>query len=368
MRVILAGGGTGGHLFPGIALAQNFPSDWRSLFHCTDRPFDARELSAYGMDHEPLAAPRLGAGFALPLGMVRAVGRAWKRVRAFRPDLVVGLGGYGSFPTLAAARLDGIPVALLEQNVIPGRANRMAARGARRVYAQWAESRRHFVGLGDRFVHAGSPLRSGLVRVNRDEARRRFGLRGTGPVVGVLGGSQGSESLNRLAVRELPSVPGAQILHLAGSAAEGVRAAYRASGAEARVVDFHRDMETFYSACDLVVSRAGALAIAELAALGCAAVLVPYPHAASDHQAANARALARGGAAAVVDERTAPPGALEGWVRKLVRGDAVFDTMRRIISTHARPESARHIMRDWMSWLPTRGPAWRTWSESAASA
>lgn len=368
MRVILAGGGTGGHLYPGIALAQNLPSGWRSLFLCTDRSFDARELSAYGMEHEPLLAPRLSAGLSLPFDLVKAVGRARARVRLFAPDLVVGLGGYGSFPTLAAARLEGVPYVLLEQNVLPGRANRLAARGARRIYSQWAESRRHFVGLGDRFVHSGSPLRSGLERVPRGEARRRLDLEGGGPVVGVLGGSQGAESLNRLAVRELPSVPGVRILHLAGPAAEAVRGAYRVAGADARVVEFRRDMGTVYSACDLVISRAGALAIAELASLGCAAVLVPYPHAASDHQALNARALAKSGAAGVVDERTASGGALAAWVRNLVRGDAVFDTMRRNITSQARPHSARDILRDCTSWLPTRGPAWRTWSESAASA
>ena len=184
----------------------------------------------------------------------------------------------------------------------------------------------------------------------------------------MIGGSQGAESLNRLAVRELATAPGARILHLAGRSADAVREAYRAAGREARVEEFRRDMGAVYSACDLVISRAGALAIAELEALGCASVLVPYPHAAGDHQAANARALERAGAAAVVDEREALPGALAAWVRKLMRGDPDFATMRRSISTLARPDSARHIVGDWATWLPTRGPAPRTLSESAASA
>jgi UDP-N-acetylglucosamine--N-acetylmuramyl-(pentapeptide) pyrophosphoryl-undecaprenol N-acetylglucosamine transferase len=369
MKIVFAGGGTGGHLYPGIALAQHLRElGSSSLFLCTERPFDVRELAAYGMDHEAIPAPRLRPVWALPGAMMLAIRRSLSRLRAFKADLVVGLGGYGSFPTLMAAAMDRTPYVLLEQNATPGRANLLAARGARRIYAQWEEARRNFPGLGSRFVHAGSPLRSGLEKLAPAEARKRLGLREDAPVIGVIGGSQGAESLNRLVVRELASAPGSQILHLAGKSAEAVRAAYRDAGREARVEEFRRDMGAVYSACDLVISRAGALAIAELEAVGCASVLVPYPHAAGDHQAANARVLVRAGAAALVDERDAPEGALAGWARRLMRGDGVFANMRRVISTLARPDSARHIVKDWSTWIPTRGPASRTWSASAASA
>jgi UDP-N-acetylglucosamine--N-acetylmuramyl-(pentapeptide) pyrophosphoryl-undecaprenol N-acetylglucosamine transferase len=368
MKVIFAGGGTGGHLYPGIALAQSLEAGSRAFFLCTERAFDARELAAYGMDFEVLSAPRLRPILALPAAMIGAVARARRRLREFSPDLVVGLGGYGSFPTLAAAAMEGTPYVLMEPNAQPGRANLLTARGARRIYTQWEETRRAFPGLAARVVHAGSPLRNGLERLPRAEARRRLGLEGDAPIVGVIGGSQGAESLNRLVIRELAAAPGARVFHLAGKWAEAIRAEYRAAGRDARVEEFRRDMGTVYSACDLVISRAGALAIAELQALGCASVLVPYPHAAGDHQAANACTLERLGAAAVVDERTAAPGALEAWVRRLMRGDAVFDRMRLVISSLARPDSARHIVKDWASWLPKRGPASRTLSESAASA
>lgn len=369
MRAVFAGGGTGGHLYPGIALAQYLRAQGStSLFLCTDRPFDARELAAYGMDFDPLAAPRIRPILALPASMMSAVRSARRRLRDFAPDLVVGLGGYGSFPTLAAAALDGVSYVLLEQNAKPGRANLLAARGARRIYTQWDEARRNFPGLGARVIHAGSPLRSGLERIPRKDARRKLGLDSDAPVVGVIGGSQGADSLNGLVIRELAAAPGVRILHLAGRWADATRAAYRSAGLDARVEEFRRDMGAVYSACDLVISRAGALAIAELQALGCASVLVPYPHAARDHQAANARALERVGAAAVVDERTARPGALAAWARKLMRGDGDFDRMRRVISTLARPDSARHIVEDWATWIPTRGPAPRILLESAASA
>ncbi|MBI4563178.1 MAG: UDP-N-acetylglucosamine--N-acetylmuramyl-(pentapeptide) pyrophosphoryl-undecaprenol N-acetylglucosamine transferase [Planctomycetes bacterium] len=371
MRILFAGGGTGGHLFPGIALAQqarNERPDVRILFLCTERPFDRRELAAYGFDHEPIPAPRLKPRFSFPRDIWRAVAAGRGRVRSFRPDLVVGLGGYGSFPTLMAARLEGIPYVLLEQNVLPGRANRVAAWGARRVYAQWEESRRHFAGLGSRFVASGSPLRLDLEGTGREEARRRLGIGPEMPLVGVIGGSQGAESLNRAVVRELSSVRGIQIFHLAGPSAGWVREAYAAAGREARVEEFRRDMGAVYGACDAVISRAGALALAELAAAGCPSILVPYPHAVSDHQAVNAAVLARAGAAVVVPEREARPGDLAGWVQKLVRRDALWDKMRRNISAFARPDAARHILKDFALWLPTLRRAWPTWSASAASA
>ena len=172
MKVIFAGGGTGGHLYPGIALAQLLRQEGScSFFLCTDRPFDARELAAYGMEFETLAAPRMRPILALPGAMARAVGRARDCLREFAPDLVVGLGGYGSFPTLAAATIERTPYVLLEQNAVPGRANLLAARGARRVYTQWEEARRSFPGLGARVIHAGSPLRSGLERLDRKSTR-----------------------------------------------------------------------------------------------------------------------------------------------------------------------------------------------------
>ncbi len=371
MRLLFAGGGTGGHLFPGVALAQHLLRERpgsAAYFLCTSRPFDARELAAAGLDHEPLAAPRLRDGLALPLAMWRAVRTAGERLRRFRPDVVVGLGGYGAFPAIAAAAAARIPYVLMEQNVLPGRVNRLAARGARRIYAQWSEARRHFAGAGSAFVATGSPLRPGLEELPRDEARRRLGVAGDGPLVGVVGGSQGADSLNRFVVDELRGLAGIRVLHLAGPSAPQVRAAYGAAGVDARVEEYRRDMAAVYGACDLVVSRSGALALAELAALRRAAVLVPFPHAASDHQAENARVVARAGAAALVDERTARPGDLAAWVRKLVQGDPVFDRMRAVISGFARPDAARRILLDLDTWLPRRRAASPIWSASAASA
>lgn len=355
MRLLFSGGGTGGHLFPGVALAQRLErAGGAATFLCTDRPFDIRELSAAGLEHRPLHAPRLRAGLSFPMELTRAVREAYAEIRRFRPDVVVGLGGYGSFPALAAGAAAGIPCVVLEQNVRPGLANRVAARAARRIYAQWEEARPHFAGAGSRFVATGSPLRAGLDPMSRAEARRRLFLDPDEVLVGVVGGSQGAESLNRLAVAELSQVPGIGILHLAGPSAEKVRRDYAELGVRARVEGFRRDMAAVYAACDLVVSRSGALALAEMAAMRCAALLVPYPHAAADHQAANAAVVEHAGAGAVVDERSAPAGALAGWVRRLLHGDPVFGEWRRRLAGFARPDAAERILGDLAGWETRR--------------
>jgi len=343
VRIGFAGGGTGGHLFPGIALAQQHAGE--SLFLCTTRPFDARQLKHYGLDHVPVEAPRLRDALLSPFAMVRAVRQAAVLLRAFRADAVVGVGGYGSAPTLIAAKAMGIPYALLEQNVRPGRTNRLAARGARRVYGQWPETRAFF---GSRYRHTGSPLRRDFRPLSRAEARAKLGVEAE-RVVGVVGGSQGAQSLNELALAAWKRLDGERgrvmFVHLAGTAAPDLARAYGANGLRAKVVEFERDMGAFYSACDLVVSRSGGIAIAEMAAAGAAAVLVPYPHAAEDHQRVNARAL--GDAAWIVEE----PGPLAALVSKLVSGDDRFNNTARRLARRARPDAGRAILGDLASWL-----------------
>jgi UDP-N-acetylglucosamine--N-acetylmuramyl-(pentapeptide) pyrophosphoryl-undecaprenol N-acetylglucosamine transferase len=344
VRIVFAGGGTGGHLFPGVALAQSLGGE--ALFLCTSRPFDTRQLAHYGYDHVAIEAPRLREALLNPMLMVRTIRKAAILLRAFRAQAVVGLGGYGSAPALMAARTMGIPYALLEQNARPGRTNRLAARGARRVYSQWPDVDRRF---GSRFLHTGSPLRSDFRTLRREEARARLGLPSAAPVVGIVGGSQGAQSLNELVLAAWGKLNGAgkrvTFAHLAGPAAAEVARGYASSGLEARVWEFERDMGAFYCACDLVVSRAGGMAIAEMAAAGAAAALVPYPQAAEDHQRANARAL--GDAAWLVEE----PDSLAALVSRLVSRDPQFDNTARKMARHARPSAARDILGDMASWL-----------------
>lgn len=314
MHIILAGGGTGGHLFPGVAVAQGLRAldpSIRVTWLCTDRALDSAQLARYGIPYDILPAPRLTGWLAylrFPFAFMAAVRRAGAYLDERKPGAVVSLGGYGGAPAVRAAAGRGIPAVLLEQNVIPGRANRYLARRARCVLTQWAESIPYFGRSAPKVEVTGNPVREEIARRGPAEARQALGLRPDLRTLLVMGGSQGAGGINR-AFQAQAALVGAhrdrlQVLHLAGSepAAEALRAAYAAAGVAAKVMAFSDEMALVQSAADFVVSRAGGTSIAELGVLGVPAALVPFPHAAEDHQRHNARAAAAGGGAMVVEE------------------------------------------------------------------
>ena len=306
----VAGGGTGGHIFPGLAVAREFRR----------REPDARVLylGAAGRLEEQVV-PREGAAVRFhglrvrglkgqgPLGAVtalalaaRAVVECRHEIAAFGADLLLGTGGYSSGPAAVAARTLGIPVVLQEQNAVPGLTNRRLARFARRVFIAFEPASRHFP--AGRTVLAGNPV--------RDEALGAGGDVGRGPGLRllVLGGSQGARGVNRLIAGALPALAAAGLdvsfVHQSGDPErEAVAAAYRGAGLTAEVAAFFDAMGERYGAADLVVARAGAGTIAEIAANGRPAILVPFPHAAGDHQRVNARWLAERGGAVIVEEQ-----------------------------------------------------------------
>ena len=280
--------------------------------------------------------------------MARAIGTAARRIREFRPDALVGVGGYGTVPPVIAARALGVPFVLLEQNARPGKANRFLAPGAARIYAQWEEARNAFPGCGSRVLVTGSPIRKALAPMARDEARRRLGLDPALPTLAVVGGSQGAEALNRGALEGLDGTASKlQVIHVAGAGrSDAVREAYRARGARAVVLDFLAEMHYLYSAADLVVSRAGAMAIAELAAFGTPSVLVPIARSSGDHQRENARAVARAGGAILMEEKDCLAGGLAPILQRLVSPDGGFERMREALRPFARPDAARAILED----------------------
>jgi UDP-N-acetylglucosamine--N-acetylmuramyl-(pentapeptide) pyrophosphoryl-undecaprenol N-acetylglucosamine transferase len=301
MHMVVAGGGTGGHLFPGLAVAEAI-----AAMPGADVRFVG---SAFGI--ESTAVPRAGFPFTpLVIRGVRGRGvrgalafcwqlpfacvRAWRLLGAMRPDLVLGLGGYGSVPVVLAARVRRVPSVLLEQNAHPGMANRLLAHLARRVCTTFAESASFFP--TGKCVHTGNPVRR--LSSPLEPLARHF-------TIFVFGGSQGARTINRAAVgaatilRE--QVPNIRLIHQTGTAdVEWVREGYRTAMVEAEVHPFIHDMARAYARADLVVCRAGATTLAELAMLGKPAILVPYPFAADDHQRANAEVLVRRGAARMV--------------------------------------------------------------------
>jgi UDP-N-acetylglucosamine--N-acetylmuramyl-(pentapeptide) pyrophosphoryl-undecaprenol N-acetylglucosamine transferase len=361
--VVLAGGGTGGHLLPGIGLAEALTQreiGTRVVFYCTGRPLEERLLGPDRFARRTLPALPLPRGLrGLPgwvLRQARALLRAWGQVGSDRPDVVVGLGGYGAAAPVVAAWMRGIPTVLLEQNVIPGKATRFLSLLANEIHLQWEEARSHFREQAS-LRCTGSPLRRDLSRSGATrEGYSRLGLDPARLTLLVTGGSQGARSLNEHVLAAVEVLDGdlrrrLQVLHLAGTAIplDLIERQYQDLGLPSLVLDFLDDMPSAYGVADLVVSRAGGTTLAELAAAGLPAVLLPYPHAADRHQHANAEAFARRGAGVVLDEGGLTSARLAREVEAILQDPVRRHEMARAASALARPRArgsiAEHIVR-----------------------
>ncbi len=306
---LLTGGGTGGHVYPGLALAAELERQSpgaRVVWVGTSDRLEARAVprAGYAFETVDVAFLKGRRGLALAGALARLPGaglQAMRVVRRHRPVAVVGLGGFVSGPVCAAAAAMGIPVFLLEQNARPGVTNRAVARLARRVYASFDASTPHFPAGKVRVL--GNPVRRDLV-----DAARRAGRRVEGPArVLVFGGSQGAASINEHVPRIFGELARAgvafEVRHATGEGRDaGVRQAWRDAGVDADVTPYIDDMGAAYRWCDLAVCRAGATTIAELTAVGVPALYVPFPFAADDHQTANALAVVEAGGGVMVGD------------------------------------------------------------------
>jgi UDP-N-acetylglucosamine--N-acetylmuramyl-(pentapeptide) pyrophosphoryl-undecaprenol N-acetylglucosamine transferase len=302
MRAILAGGGTGGHVIPALAIANQLKKSYGAevLFIGTARGIENRLVPAAGF---PLQLVRVGAlknvslitraktAFDLP----RAIWDAGRMLNEFAPDVVIGVGGYASGPAMLAALVKHIPTLAFEPNVVPGFANRMVARFVSGAAVHFEETAKYF-------RHAevtGVPVRQAFFDIPAK--------RGGKPTLLVFGGSQGAHAINEAMIRCLSvlrrEAPGIHIIHQTGERDyNDALAAYESFGESAEVFKFIEDMPAAFARADLVVCRSGASTVAEIAAAGKAAVFVPFPRAADDHQTVNAMALERIGAAVLVEE------------------------------------------------------------------
>jgi UDP-N-acetylglucosamine--N-acetylmuramyl-(pentapeptide) pyrophosphoryl-undecaprenol N-acetylglucosamine transferase len=344
---MIAGGGTGGHLFPGIAVAETLrcrDPEGAILFVGSARGLEARVVPETGFALETLPiAPLRGQKVAARVRALAALGAAtWRSRRLlarFAPDAVIGLGGYASAPAVVAARLAGTPIVLLEQNARPGITTRALARLADRVCVSFPESATRFSAA--RAVVTGNPVRW------RAPAEPAAASGRAGFTILVFGGSAGARRLNTAApalLAGLAAMGDVRLIHQTGVADEAaVRAAY-AGTAPVEVHAFIADMGRAYAAADLVICRAGATTVAELAGLGKPAILVPYPFAADDHQRANAEALVRVGAARMVLDAEATGERLAAEARELRTTPGALDTMARSIRAFARPDAADRIV------------------------
>jgi UDP-N-acetylglucosamine--N-acetylmuramyl-(pentapeptide) pyrophosphoryl-undecaprenol N-acetylglucosamine transferase len=346
--MMIAGGGTGGHLFPGIAVAdaaRRRDPTTPILFVGSARGIEARVVPASGYELALLpAAPLRGRRVAGQVAALGALGAATVQgralVRRFAPDVVIGLGGYASAPAVVAGRFRRVPIVLLEQNARPGMTTRLLARLADRVCVSFPETVAGFA-VGQAVV-TGNPVR--VFAPRPAPAAERSGV-----MIAIVGGSGGARRLNEAGPEmraALAGMPGLRMVHQTGAADEStVKAAYARIGAEdVDVRAFISDMGAVYAAADLMICRAGATTIAELAAQGLPAVFVPYPHAADDHQRANAETLVRGGAARMVLDREATGVRLAAEVRELLAAPGPLAEMGRRMRQFARPDAAERVL------------------------
>lgn len=356
MRIIVTGGGTGGHLFPGIAVAtamQERISGCRVLFIGTERQLDRTTLDGYDFEQGTISCMGLkgmgiGHRFRSLAGLPKAVWQARRILTRFRPDLALGVGGYVTGPVLVAAKLGWgrkrIPVCIHEQNSVPGLANRLLARIADRIFLS---SPCDYPFPSSRTVLTGNPVRREILLAAAGERPKP-----ETPVVLVLGGSQGAHRLNMVMLEAAPELKKRlagdfMVIHQTGSRDQDrVRAGYSALGIRAEVADFFQDMASLYSRASLVVSRAGATTLAELAVMGLPALLVPYPHAADNHQEINANYYARGGGARVFLERELSGVIVADQIGELLQAPEKLHTMASCMKKMGRSDATLCIVEE----------------------
>ncbi len=366
MKLLIAGGGTGGHLFPGIAVAEEFLArdpENEVLFVGTGRGVEAKILPRLGYRLELIAASGIrGKSLFSQLkgvaGLLYGYSQSRKILRAFRPDVVLGVGGYASAPVLLAARGLLLPRFIHEQNAIPGMTNKLLARVVQQAFISLEESRRFFP--KETTLLTGNPLRKQiLAQVEGHGAEPRTPNPEPAFHLLVFGGSLGAHSINMAMAAAAPLLSrlGGQltITHQTGEkdAAE-VQSAYAAANVNASVVPFIDDMAAAYHQADLIVCRAGATTIAEVTACGKACIFIPYPHAVDDHQRRNAEALLKSDACFMLLERELAPESLAGQIKELLNAPQLLRRTGENARAVARLDAARVIVDEML--LQTKDP------------
>ncbi|WP_141326185.1 undecaprenyldiphospho-muramoylpentapeptide beta-N-acetylglucosaminyltransferase [Myxococcus sp. AB025B] len=349
MKVLIAGGGTGGHLFPGIALAEEVVTRHHAnevVFVGTERGLEARVVPREGYPLELVKVQGLkGKGFfsllkaliALPLAFIES----FRILARQKPDVVVGVGGYASGPVVLAAWLMGIPTAIQEQNALPGLTNKVLGKVVRVVFIAFEEARQFFPEKKVQLI--GNPIRRKLMDnyLRSHVAHEHFSVL-------VFGGSLGARGLNQRMLEALDSLGDLKgelrFVHQTGkNDLEMVRKGYQDKGFDADVVEFIDDMSSAYAKADLVICRAGATTLAELTVCKKASILVPFPHATDDHQTVNARALVDAGAALMFQESELTGAKLAEALRTLKAHPERLKGMEKKAALLGRPEAAKEL-------------------------
>ncbi len=341
MNAVIACGGTGGHLFPGLAVAEVLRGRGHEvMLFISEKEIDTLAVSArsdFRLEKLPsvgLPSPFSPAVLAFVRRFNESLALCRGIYRKFKPHLVLGMGGFTSTAPVLAARLRGVPSFIHESNAVPGRANRMTARMVRAVLLGFKECAPFFPKV--RTVVTGTPIRNQLKRIDRGVALQKLGLRADLSTLLVMGGSQGATGINQAVIKSMTSFRDLplQVIHLSGARDERLVADnYRRENIPAYVAAFHHRMEEVYSAANFALARAGAASLAELAAFSLPAILIPFPFAADNHQTRNAEIFAQANAAVLLKESELSGDLLARKIRELI-GDA--NKLRRMSDNSSR--------------------------------
>lgn len=353
MRVFLAGGGTGGHLYPGLAIARALVAanpEVQPFFIGARRGVEKEvlpktEFPFVLLDLHPLYRSQIWQSWRTLVGGIKAWRAIGRLAREERPRVIIGTGGYASVIALAYGAAHGIPLVLQEQNSFPGIATRVFSRFARQVHLGFPEARKYLKPrAGAVLLESGNPIQPPPgMRPARDVARQGWGFPGNARVLLVFGGSQGALAVNEVVAAWIRAgIPDG--VHVIWATGRGSFDRYASLESErVRVRDYIAPMESAYAAADVALARAGAMSTAELAAWGIPMILVPLPTAAADHQTTNARALESAGAATVIVQRDLTPERLDAEVRAVFESPGRIEQMSDSVLARARPRAADEI-------------------------
>lgn len=352
IRLLLTGGGTGGHLFPAVATAQEFRRqrpETEILFVGTRRKMDTESLTRYGFNSESIVSyglkgksiiQLLKAVATLPLSYVQAV----RIIKKFRPDVILGVGGYVTGPVVAAGRGCGVPTLIHEQNSVPGLANRKLAKIVDSICLSLPGSEVCFP--AGKIVHTGNPVRKkilDLVGIDNTAKSGKLSLL-------VLGGSQGAHMVNNLVaeaflLKDHRLFAKIDLVHQTGEKdAANIKEIYEKAGVKAQVKPFFEKMDEVYAGADLLVTRAGATTLSEIAVLGKPAILIPYPHAADNHQSKNGEYYVRGGGALMYQEKDLSAAVLAKCIDDMVSDSEKLARMGAAMRNLSFPDAAKKIV------------------------
>lgn len=356
IHIMIAGGGTGGHLFPGVALARCFMErnpENRVLFVGTDREFECRTLEREGFDHLAIRAAgikglgifgKLKAAFKIP----GALFQSSSIINQFKPDIIIGVGGYSSGPVALAAWLKGIPVVVQEQNILPGITNKIMGRFASRIHVSFDESLEFF--NAEKVMMSGNPVRQTILDARQRRDQRKADEQSRLFTLLVAGGSQGARSVNKAMVEALGFLTDKENLHVIHQTGEtdfeSVRDAYVREGISAEVSAFYTDMDVRYERADLVICRAGATTLSEITVMGLPSILIPFPFAADNHQVKNALSLVDKEAAEMIEDKELTGEYLASRLTYFRENPDELWRMEKASMAYGKPEAAKTIVED----------------------